>query len=41
MVERGDGDEPPAPGVVVVVVVVVVDKNPIEHIDGEQIWISK
>ena len=26
--ERGDGDDPPTPGVVVVVVAVVVDRNP-------------
>ena len=31
--ERGDGDEPAAPGVVVVVVAVVVDRNPVEHIE--------
>ena len=45
MVERGDGEEPAAPGVVVVVVAVVVDRNPGEHveddIDGEQIWIHQ
>ena len=33
IVERGDGDEPAAPGVVVVVVAVVVDRNPVEHIE--------
>ena len=36
MVERGDGDEPAAPGVVVVVVAVVVDRNPGEHVEDDK-----